>query len=205
MYGFGAREWADKCEKLEATIADLQTQLTQANDKAREYERQSEHVGVALAVEAEAHQALREKYQNLVAWYDKHNGTPCEQIRHQQEIERLQQRVVQLERREQFLMSSWRTQSQCLTTLQADHARVLELVQEANYELAALFPMPDNPTFEDAFVVCGNKNPADARCVLNAYEAIHQAASLPAQPVQGGAGTGLYDSPGHDIPGATCL
>ena len=33
---------------------------------------------------------LTAKYQNLVAWYDKQNGTPCEQVRHRQEVEALQ-------------------------------------------------------------------------------------------------------------------
>ena len=30
------------------------------------------------------------KYRQLVDFYDKHNGTPCEQIRHQQQVEALQ-------------------------------------------------------------------------------------------------------------------
>ena len=33
---------------------------------------------------------LLAKYQNLVAWYDKQNGTPCEQVRHKQEVADLQ-------------------------------------------------------------------------------------------------------------------
>ena len=40
---------------------------------------------------------LMAKYQNLVAWYDKQNGTPCEQVRHRQEVEALQARVRELE------------------------------------------------------------------------------------------------------------
>lgn len=35
--------------------------------------------------------ALKPKYQQLVAFYDQHNGTPCEQIRHQQEIAQLRE------------------------------------------------------------------------------------------------------------------
>ena len=38
-------------------------------------------------------QAMREQYRTLVEFYDKHNGTPCEQIRHQQEVEDLTQRL----------------------------------------------------------------------------------------------------------------
>ena len=34
-------------------------------------------------------QELLKKYQALVKWYDEHEGTPCEQIRHAQEIDRL--------------------------------------------------------------------------------------------------------------------
>lgn len=63
--------------------------------------------------------------------------------------------------------------------LQTAHTALRGLVEQANYELAALFPVPDRPTFENAFTVCGNKNTADARCILNAYEAIHEAATLP--------------------------
>lgn len=37
--------------------------------------------------------ALRLKVQELVKFYDKHVGTPCEQIRHQQEVEALNERL----------------------------------------------------------------------------------------------------------------
>ena len=33
--------------------------------------------------------ALKPKYAQLVSYYDVHFGTPCEQIRHQQEVEKL--------------------------------------------------------------------------------------------------------------------
>ena len=33
------------------------------------------------------------KYRQLVDFYDKHNGTPCEQIRHQQQVEALQREL----------------------------------------------------------------------------------------------------------------
>lgn len=38
-----------------------------------------------------------ERIRTLVAFYDKHHGTPCEQIRHQQEVEELKRRITQLE------------------------------------------------------------------------------------------------------------
>ena len=60
----------------QATIADLQGQLEVAQNKQT---------------------ALEKSVRNLTEFYDKYNGTPCEQIRHQQEVELLQQRVAQLE------------------------------------------------------------------------------------------------------------
>ena len=60
----------------QATIADLQGQLEVAQNKQT---------------------ALEKSVRNLTEFYDKYNGAPCEQIRHQQEVELLQQRVAQLE------------------------------------------------------------------------------------------------------------
>ena len=40
--------------------------------------------------------ALKEKYKNLVEWYDDHEGTPCEQIRHKQQVEELTALVTAL-------------------------------------------------------------------------------------------------------------
>ena len=34
---------------------------------------------------------LTEKCRQLMEWYDRQNGTPCEQIRHQQEVEALRE------------------------------------------------------------------------------------------------------------------
>ena len=39
---------------------------------------------------------LQEKVRNLTKWYDDQNGTPCEQIRHEQEIERLKKIIFDL-------------------------------------------------------------------------------------------------------------
>lgn len=66
----------DQIADLQATIADLQGQLEVAQNKQT---------------------ALEKSVRNLTEFYDKYNGTPCEQIRHQQEVELLQQRVAQLE------------------------------------------------------------------------------------------------------------
>ncbi len=51
-----------------------------------------------------------------------------------------------------------------------------ERVEYARLELAALFSTPGTPTLEQAKLVCENKNPADAQCILNAYEALREAA-----------------------------
>jgi hypothetical protein len=40
---------------------------------------------------------IGEKYKGLVQFYDAHAGTPCEQIRHEQETERLNARIAALE------------------------------------------------------------------------------------------------------------
>ena len=66
----------DQIADLQATIADLQGQLEVAQNKQT---------------------ALEKSVRNLTEFYDKYNGAPCEQIRHQQEVELLQQRVAQLE------------------------------------------------------------------------------------------------------------
>jgi hypothetical protein len=42
--------------------------------------------------------ALLKKYQDLMAWYDNHSGTPCEQIRHEHEVADLRARLEQAER-----------------------------------------------------------------------------------------------------------
>lgn len=38
---------------------------------------------------------MTEKYQGMVAWYDEHYGTPCEQVRHQQTIAKLRAQLAQ--------------------------------------------------------------------------------------------------------------
>ena len=40
-----------------------------------------------IEAQTKIYDALVVKYQNLLKWYDEHEGTPCEQIRHQHEIE----------------------------------------------------------------------------------------------------------------------
>jgi len=44
-----------------------------------------------------------------------------------------------------------------------------EAVTRAYYELAALIPRPDDPQLEDMTAVTQANNPADAVCLLQAY------------------------------------
>lgn len=117
-----------------------------------------------------------------------------------------------------------------LTDLQADHARVLGLVQalpvvkdvairhsvdEHEYEEWRVWldgnPFADCDTLETAEAL---KGLIEYRASLPAQALIDRMAHIndgcecricKPQPAQGGTGTGLHDSPGHDIPGATCL
>lgn len=153
----------DQIADLQATIADLQGQLEVAQNKQT---------------------ALEKSVRNLTEFYDKYNGTPCEQIRHQQEVELLQQRVAQLEgerdvlKRDQFAthacaktfeqMSDESSLRRLLASLQADHARVLAGFQ-------ALLNVIDDSHDEDL--------PPE---ILEARDTAYELkASLPAQPAQG--------------------
>lgn len=51
-----------------------------------------------------------------------------------------------------------------------------ETINFVNEELAALFPVPSNPLFQNAQAVCANKNDADAECILKAFQAVHEVA-----------------------------
>ena len=53
--------------------------------------------------------------------------------------------------------------------------RLRSALETVKYELAALFPVPSNPTLGEAMTVCGNKNEADARCIYLAYVAARAA------------------------------
>ena len=104
----------DISNKQQATIADLQGRLEAAQNKQT---------------------ALEKSVRNLTEFYDKYNGTPCEQIRHQQEVEQLQQRVAQLEQDSKKASTDYEACRNALdktvgelTTLQADHATLLGLL-----------------------------------------------------------------------------
>ena len=49
--------------------------------------RMADFAAEQIEAQTKLYDALVVKYQNLLKWYDEHEGTPCEQIRHQHEIE----------------------------------------------------------------------------------------------------------------------
>ena len=59
--------------------------------------------------------------------------------------------------------------------LRDERDRLRSALETVKYELAALFPVPSNPTLGEAMTVCGNKNEADARCIYLAYVAARAA------------------------------
>ena len=71
--------------------------LEQAESLIVWLEQQGKEKDATIAALQAKLEDLTAKYQNLVAWYDKQNGTPCEQVRHRQEVEALQARVRELE------------------------------------------------------------------------------------------------------------
>lgn len=108
--------WRDKVESLQQTCEELKEQLAK---QGLEWEEDvadlvrrcaceiNEYTGIA-EVECLKHQAVRlqrdefqtqvtaleAKYKVLVAFYDKHVGTPCEEILHKQEVDDLTQQLA---------------------------------------------------------------------------------------------------------------
>ena len=75
MHSFGAKEWADKCEQLEATIADLQGQvklanIDQANVEAERNDLQQRVAQLEGEIEAVEHFYQMEKQRDtaLLRW-----------------------------------------------------------------------------------------------------------------------------------------
>jgi len=78
------------CPEIQDGLYIIRERYDALHAKVRELEGR-------LAQKDETLGGLSRNYQNLMAFYDQHVGTPCEQIRHQQEIERLQERILDLE------------------------------------------------------------------------------------------------------------
>jgi len=116
---------------------------------------------------------IHHKYQALVNFYDKHNGTPCEQVRHQAEIaelqaqlaaaqqnqhvtkvydcgscairEGLEQQVAQLREERDEAMQYAAGMDNDLQKIGAQHAALLGLVCELPLPVGELFIEPDVP------------------------------------------------------------
>ena len=101
MHSFGAKEWADKCEQLEATIADLQGQVKEAQERLSLCEHELGSVRIDRAI-------LQQRVAQLegVAYIGDHHFPDAT----------WKARCAEL-------VSD-------LRTLQADHARVLGLVRD---------------------------------------------------------------------------
>ena len=140
MHSFGAKEWADKCEQLEATIADLQGQVKLANiDQANvEAERNDLQQRVAqLEGELERMKAIKhdDNTQMERAESDKWDA--------KDHASTLMQRAIYAEGRVRALLKDGDDKDARIKALiidndnyrrkyhalQADHARVLGLVQ----------------------------------------------------------------------------
>ena len=50
------------------------------------------------AAQREKLERLNNDYKKLVVFYDQHVGTPCEQIRHQQEVDELKEKLAAVEK-----------------------------------------------------------------------------------------------------------
>ncbi len=191
MHSFGAKEWADKCEQLEATIADLQGQLLEWNRALHSLTPGgSEYANDSKACVEWVREARSRQHEAIIDGVKQRKD--------------LQQRVAQLEgerdalKRDQFAahacaktfeqMSDEASLKRLLSALQADHARVLGLVQALPVCQPGLWNGDDGPGRKHYRLTA-------AYCDDNGYQELmmplipllQYRASLPAQPAQGGA------------------
>ena len=76
------RQREEEIERLKRLADSQEFRAEQAEGKMRERYEAWQQVTAKLAV-------MTAKYQEMVKLYDKHHGTPCEEIRHKQEVEAL--------------------------------------------------------------------------------------------------------------------
>lgn len=178
-----ARVWETQATNMQAVNAErcaeverLKRQVKQWNGR---YEAAQALCNGFAEESGELHAKIADLQAQLTAAQADNRTYIDERHENMKAIESLQQQVAQLREGEKVYQETLKK----AYALQNEHTTLRGLVEQANYELAALFPVPDRPTFENAFTVCGNKNTADARCILNAYEAIHEAATLPREGV----------------------
>jgi hypothetical protein len=75
---------------LHAKVGDLIERVIEEYDITK---RNSGEIEQKKNVELKDYEALSKKYKDLVAWADKQAGVPCEQIRHQHEIDELKEKI----------------------------------------------------------------------------------------------------------------
>ena len=158
MHSFGAKEWADKCEQLEATIADLQGQVTELEGKNGFTQGTFSEL---YALRQRVAQLEKEKASTVAAAIELVDSKSCDT--HKQEI-----------KAEGFdVFYDKEKKAGCQRCLQADHTRVLRLVQ-------AFRKINGTVTKLDV----------ETQVILDAQpfiDLLTYRASLPAQPAQGGA------------------
>ena len=74
------------------------------------------------------------------------------------------------------------------TATQAHTTALREALWNVTVEIAALFPNPDNPLFQNAQAVCSGKNDADALCLIRAMALLNEANSLAQAALRQGEG-----------------
>ena len=84
------RHEIDLGHKTRQNEAVLQQRVDKLEEESRQWEKAS------LVKLLHERDALQQKYQALVKFYDEHQGTPCEQIRHREQVEALEQEIEQL-------------------------------------------------------------------------------------------------------------
>ena len=187
MHSFGAKEWADKCEQLEATIADLQGQVTELEGKNGFTQGTFSEL---YALRQRVAQLEKEKASTVAAAIELVDSKSCDT--HKQEI-----------KAEGFdVFYDKEKKAGCQRCLQADHARVLGLVQEREYEIKRrIWAMHGSRMGHQLY---GDDGRLDCNTCFRKYsdeslETVYgfelydanvlcaKAASLPAQPAQGGA------------------
>lgn len=151
-------EWAGRLREANATIADLQGQVADSEkayqEKARLWIEQTGAVS-----------ALQHRVAQLEGALERVANVPVDG----------DGRDYYWEGRDIAKQAIGKPTSERYTSLQADHARVLELVQEIK------------EAFDGDVHQCERCGEADPLNTFDIYRTVCEAASLPAQPAQGGA------------------
>lgn len=125
MHSFGAKEWADKCEQLDATIADLQGQVVAWHKRLQEADEAYYAVG-------ELNDALQQRVAQLEALKLGKEVGACEHCLYCVWESCAQNAPNAIEMKCSNGSTWWRC-GYC--RMKADHATLLGLVQEREYEI----------------------------------------------------------------------